>query len=172
MFDLRAAKADPDLDLVLERLVVASPAQVWAAWTRPERLQRWFMPAPWSVADCQTDLRTGGAFRLTMLSPEGRSFVSENCYLEIVEPQRLIWTNVLTEGYRPIRSQTMACDEIPQTTIVSIEQHGPGTRYSVLVIHGSKECRSRHEEMGFMTGWDLVTQQLAFHLAQSRDGAD
>jgi uncharacterized protein YndB with AHSA1/START domain len=40
-------KLDPKLDLVLERVVDVPPRLVWAAWTRPEHLKKWFTPAPW-----------------------------------------------------------------------------------------------------------------------------
>ena len=41
---------NPALDLVLERLIDLTPAQVWAAWTTPEHVMKWFTPAPWTVA--------------------------------------------------------------------------------------------------------------------------
>ena len=54
---------DPRLDLVLERVVDVAPELVWAAWTMPEHVKKWFTPAPWKTVDCEIDLRPGGIFR-------------------------------------------------------------------------------------------------------------
>ena len=63
---------DPKLDQVLERVVDVPPSLVWAAWTNPEQVKKWFAPAPWQTVDCEIDLRPGGVFRTVMRSPEGK----------------------------------------------------------------------------------------------------
>ena len=92
---------DPKRDLVLERVVDVRRELVWAAWTQPEHLKKWFTPAPWSVAECDIDLRPGGVFRVVMQSPEGEKFPSTGCYLEVVPNERLVWTDALLPGFRP-----------------------------------------------------------------------
>src|SRR5207253_1360188 len=77
-------KPDPKLDLVLERDVDVPLELVWAAWTRPEHIPKWFAPAPWSCVDCEIDLRPGGSFRTVMRSPEGQDFPIDGCILEVV----------------------------------------------------------------------------------------
>ena len=94
-------KPDPDLDLVLEREVDVPPDRVWAAWTQPEQLKRWFAPAPFTTTDCEIDLRPGGIFRTVMRSPEGEEFAGDGCFLEVVESRRLVWTSALGPGFRP-----------------------------------------------------------------------
>jgi uncharacterized protein YndB with AHSA1/START domain len=42
-------KPDPRLDLVLERIIDVPRDLVWAAWTKPEHVTKWFTPAPWTV---------------------------------------------------------------------------------------------------------------------------
>ncbi len=50
---------NPKLDLVLERVVDVPPHLVWEAWTKPEHVKHWFCPKPWSVTECEIDLRPG-----------------------------------------------------------------------------------------------------------------
>ena len=46
---------DPELDLILERVVDVGPERVWRAWTEPEHLVKWFTPRPWETIDCAID---------------------------------------------------------------------------------------------------------------------
>lgn len=64
---------DPRLDLVLERIIDVPRDLVWAAWTKPEHVCKWFTPAPWTVTDCEIDLRPGGIFRTVMRRRRGRN---------------------------------------------------------------------------------------------------
>jgi len=144
---------DPKLDLVLERVVDVPPDLVWAAWTEPQHLMKWFTPAPWTVAECEVDLRPGGIFRTVMRSPEGELFPHDGCYLEIVPNERLVWTDALLAGYRPAEKPFI-------TAVVTLEPHGSGTHYTATAMHRDEAERNRHEELGFYDGWGTVLDQL------------
>ena len=150
-------KPDPKLDLVLERVVDVPRELVWAAWTRPEHLRKWFTPAPWTVADCEIDLRPGGIFRTVMRSPEGKEFPNIGCYLEVVPNERLVWTDALLPGYRPAENPFM-------TAIITLESQGNGTRYTAVAIHRDDAGRKKHEDMGFYQGWGKALDQLVAHV--------
>ena len=156
------AKFDPRLDLLLERVVDVPPELVWAAWTQPEHVKKWFTPAPWTTVDCEIDLRRGGIFRTVMRSPEGQEFPHEGCYLEIVENRKLVWTVALAPGYRPASEppDTLSCATIIFTAIIALEPKGGGTKYSALAMHRDEAGRKRHEEMGFHEGWGKALDQL------------
>ena len=152
---------DSRLDLVLERIVDVPRELVWTAWTTPESLKQWFTPAPWTTVDCEIDLRPGGIFRTVMRGPEGQEFSNVGCYLETVENERLVWTNVLGPGYRPANQATdESCVAFAFTAVVSLEAHGNGTKYTAIVIHGNDADRRKHEEMGFHEGWGKALDQL------------
>jgi len=153
MIRTRQLKPDPKLDLVLERVIDVPRELVWAAWTKPEHVSKWFSPAPWTISDCEIDLRPGGIFRFVMLSPDGKEFPNVGCYLEVIPNERLVWTDALLPGYRPSENPFM-------TAIVTLEALGSGTRYTAMAIHRDQAARKRHEEMGFHDGWGKVLDQL------------
>jgi len=156
---------DPALDLAFERIVDVSPSLLWAAWTVPEHLMKWFTPAPWETTACEIDLRPGGLFSTVMRSPEGQEFPGTGCYLEIIPNRKLVWTNALAPGYRPaLPSNAKPCDSFLFTAVVSFEAHGTGSKYSATVIHGNEEDRKKHEGMGFQEGWGKALDQLVAYM--------
>jgi uncharacterized protein YndB with AHSA1/START domain len=150
-------KPDPTLDLVLERVIDVPPELVWTAWTTPEHIRHWFVPKPWSITDCEIDLRPGGVFRTTMRSPEGQEFPNSGCFLEVTPKQRLIFTDTLLPGYRPSPNPFF-------TAVLQLEPSGKGTRYVAIAIHGNDETRKKHEEMGFHQGWGTVVDQMVEYI--------
>ena len=91
-----------DTDLVLERVLDAPRQRVWKAWTQPDQLKQWWCPKPWRVDECRMDLRPGGEFFTLMRGPgPGEEHAVSGCYLELLEPERIVFTLVLQKGYRP-----------------------------------------------------------------------
>lgn len=145
---------DPNLDLVLERVVDVPPALVWAAWTTPELIKQWFAPKPWTVSDCQIDLRPGGSCVTTMRSPEGQDFPNAGCYLEVIPNQRLTFTDAMGAGFRPSERPFF-------TAIVNMEAVGKdSTRYTAIAVHRDLAGKQQHEQMGFQVGWGICLDQL------------
>lgn len=149
---------DPKLDLVLERHADVAPAKVWKAWTTPDSLVQWFAPRPWTITECEVDLRPGGHIRFVMRSPEGQLYPNVGCYLEVVPHQRLVWTDALLPGYRPAPEPFF-------TAVVLIESDGRGgTNYTAIAIHRDEDGRKKHEAMGFHEGWGQVFDQMVEHI--------
>jgi uncharacterized protein YndB with AHSA1/START domain len=144
---------DPKLDLVLEREIDVPAHVLWAAWTRPEHLSKWFAPAPWTIVHCDIDVRPGGKFHFVMRSPEGQDYPTTGCYLEVVENRRLVWTDALLPGYRPSENPFF-------TAVVTMAPAGNGTRYKAVAVHRDEATRKKHEEMGFHEGWGQVLEQM------------
>lgn len=144
---------NPELDLVLERVVDVPRELVWRVWTQPEHLMKWFAPLPWTTVACEIDLRPGGKFYTVMRSPEGQEFPNAGCYLEVVPNERLVFTDALAPGYRPTENPFF-------TAVVTLEPHGNGTKYTAIAIHRNPEGRKQHEEMGFHEGWGQCFDQL------------
>ena len=153
-------RIDPKLDLLLERVVALPRERVWAAWTEPKHLKKWFTPVPWKTVDCEIDLRPGGRFYFLMQSPEGEKFPNTGCILEVVKNERLVWTNALLPGYRPASSGAASADDLVFTAVIALQRKGRGTRYTATAIHKNPDDAQKHAKMGFHDGWGKALDQL------------
>lgn len=79
---------DPALDLNIERTIHAPPHRIWRAWTDPDLLARWWVPAPATARVDVLDVRPGGGF-VTQMSEDGHTFVPHtDGIFVIVDDQR------------------------------------------------------------------------------------
>jgi uncharacterized protein YndB with AHSA1/START domain len=76
----------------ITRYFDAPRERVWAAWTNPAELAKWWGKRGWTaqVETIVMDVRPGGAFKVVTIHDEdGRTMVNEGVYREVVEPERL-----------------------------------------------------------------------------------
>ncbi|KNG93502.1 SRPBCC family protein [Pseudaestuariivita atlantica] len=144
---------DTDRDLVLRRNIAASPAQIWKAWTTPRYLRQWFTPAPVKTVEAVIDPVPGGRFYTVMEMPDGTRQASEGCILLAEPHSRLVFTDGLTEGFRPTDGAFM-------TASIVLRPARGGTLYSAHVLHKSTKDRDAHDAMGFEEGWGKALSQL------------
>jgi uncharacterized protein YndB with AHSA1/START domain len=81
-----------ELDIV--RTFAAPRELVWAAWTDPDQIARWWGPAGMRTPreSVEMDVRPGGVFRLTMvMEATGAQFPSDMRFTEVVAPERLAY---------------------------------------------------------------------------------
>ncbi|MFC9911978.1 SRPBCC domain-containing protein [Streptomyces sp. NPDC059862] len=71
----------------LTRTLDAPAAKVWRAWTTAEQYAPWAGAAAGSV---EMDVRPGGAWKATMVTPEGGQFPLTGSYLKVAENRRLV----------------------------------------------------------------------------------
>ena len=144
---------DPEKDLVLERIVPVPPSKVWSAWTEPQLLVQWFTPAPWRTESARVRPVPGGPFDVVMAGPNGERNDSKGCVLQAVPNRLLVWTDALSEGFRPQAEPFM-------TGILVLTPHLEGTHYRAVVRHVGPEARAQHAQMGFEHGWGTALDQL------------
>jgi uncharacterized protein YndB with AHSA1/START domain len=151
---------DPRFDLVLERDIPVPVDRVYAAWTEPELMVQWFTPAPWKTVSAEIHLYPGGGNVITMESPEGEQYPNAGCYLEIIPNELLVFTSVMTEGFRPVVPQNGA-EDLPFTGRIEMSANPDGgTHYRAIAIHADEAGATRHAEMGFADGWGAALDQL------------
>ena len=148
------AEPAPDRDLVLTRLINAPRESVYKAWTDPDLLKQWFAPLPYTTPVAVLDVRPGGANLIVMRDPQGTEFPNRGVYLEVVENERLVFTDAYTTAWEPSGKPFM-------TVILTFEDEGGRTRYTARVRHWTAADREAHERMGFHEGWGRCADQLA-----------
>jgi uncharacterized protein YndB with AHSA1/START domain len=154
---------NPELDLLIDRVVPVSIDHLWTGWTDPTTLMKWFCPLPYLTVECDIDLRPGGAFRTVMQSPEGQRFDNLGCFLDVVEGSRLVWTSALGPGFRPQALPASSDGGPPSfhfTCELTFTSVADGTRYQGKCMHSSVADRVAHEAMGFQEGWGAALDQL------------
>ena len=76
-------------ELTVTEVLAAPLARVYAAWTEPERMRRWFGKADMSVPEASVDLRLGGRWRVVLLRADGVRMPVGGEYREILPEERL-----------------------------------------------------------------------------------
>ena len=153
------ATTTSDTELVLTRLIDAPREKLFRAWTEPELLKQWFAPLPWTTPKAELDVRPGGANLVVMRGPDGNEFPNRGVYLEVVENERLVFTDAYTEAWLPSPKPFM-------TVILTFAEEGGKTRYTARVRHWTVADREAHEKMGFHQGWGQCADQLAALVAK------
>lgn len=76
--------------LETSREILASPEQVFAAMTTPERLARWWGPKGFTNTFEICEIRPGGKWLFTMQGPDGKDYKNVSEFGEIIPPQKLV----------------------------------------------------------------------------------
>lgn len=142
-----------DRELVLTRIIDAPREKVFQAWTDPELLKQWVAPQPFTTPVAELDVRPGGASLIVMRDPQGNEYPNRGIYLEVVENERLVFTDAYTRAWEPSEKPFM-------TVILTFEDQGGKTKYTARALHWTVADREAHEQMGFHEGWGQCAAQL------------
>lgn len=80
-------------ELVITRELNASRELVFKTFTELEHLKEWWGPKGFKFSNAKLDLRPGGIFHYCMTSPEGHEMWGIFKYIEIIAPEKVIFTN-------------------------------------------------------------------------------
>jgi uncharacterized protein YndB with AHSA1/START domain len=78
--------------LTIVRCINGPPAKVYAAWTEPALMVRWWGPDGGPVLSAEADPRVGGRFRVAFQTLNGENHVCSGEYREVVPDRKLIFT--------------------------------------------------------------------------------
>lgn len=138
--------------VVVRRHIRAKPDRVFAAWTEPEQLVRWWGPPGTECTEAYIDLRVGGQFRLANKLPDGNVVWISGTYEEVESPRRLRHTWLVEAMPGAVAS----------TVSITFDANNGGT--DVVISHeniANAELRDSHE-----SGWIGCLDCLATLLAE------
>ncbi len=147
--------------VVVECYFAASPAKVFAAWTDPKRIVKWFGPAPNSLLSATIDLRPGGTWRFLTSQDAAKSVGYEGEYLDVRPGERLVftWSRVVTHANGERESTLHAEIE------VNFAAKGGGT--DLRLIHTVKRPKDLRPSIG--DNWRRTFTTLAALFAETAD---
>ncbi len=155
-------RSEPGEEPVLvEGLLPGSPSRIFAAWTTPEELTRWFGLKENGMISAEVDLRVGGAWCFEMRSDSSSRQFLEGEYLEVSPPERLVfsWRHVVWPPEGEPQPSPVSRVEL------SFEPQGAATR-----------LRLRHEaidqeptRLGVGAGWNASMARLARVLSEGKN---
>jgi uncharacterized protein YndB with AHSA1/START domain len=112
------------------RRLEAPPEVVFQAWTDPQHL-RWFEnPGHAPRHPTTVDLRVGGAWRLSMVENDTKSYTTGGIYREIVRPERLVFSWGAVGGWPDLDP-----DHLDEAPLITIRLEPAGENETEMTVH-------------------------------------
>lgn len=140
-----------DCDVVMTRVFDAPREMVYAAFSKPELLKRWFGPRGWHLETCEVDHRVGGGFRFILVGPEGHRMGMRGTYVEVAPPGRSVHRESF-DDYPGESTVTAVFTEVDGKTTLTATVSYPSREIRDAVIasgmeHGAAESYDKLAEM-------------------------
>ena len=132
-----------DREVVVTRTNNGPARIVFEAFTRPELLERWWVPRSMGMTllSCEVDARVGGKYRLVFDYPGPEPAAFFGTYLEVEPYSRLAWTN--EEGGEDGSVTTVTFEEKGGKTLVVLRESYPSKE--ALDAAGTGSADAMHE---------------------------
>ena len=148
----------------------ASAERVFAAWTDPAQLEKWFAPKNYSIRFANADIKPGGESLYCLVSLSGLEIWHKIFYNEVTAPTRLVYSHCYSCEEDTIMPRPMVRDwPLEVLTTVTLVEIPDKTRLELkLEPHnaGAEEIR-RFADSLFETReeWSAILGQLKDYLA-------
>ena len=147
-----------DREIVVTRVLDAPHERVFEAFEKPDQIGEWWGPRGFTTTTHEMDMRPGGVWRFVMHGPDGRHYQNRVNYIEVVKPERLVYSHG-GEGDD---------ESVNFHVTVTFEDHDGKTQLTMRSVFPSAEERDRVErEYGAVEGAHQTLARLAEKLAQN-----
>ena len=141
---------DSHITLVVRRTIRATAEKLFAAWTEPAQLKKWWGPRPVTCLDAEVDLRIGGSYRIANQMPDGTVLWIVGEFEMVDRPHKLVYSWRAGPGS-------------PDSERVTVQFQPQGDATEVIVTHEripNATMRNLHQ-----AGWDGCLDGLASYLS-------
>ena len=151
---MASSVASPATTLRIRRVFNAPRERLFQAWTDPKKMTEWFCHAkPELIGNLVVmDVRPGGRYGFDISDPNGKVFKVRGEYLEIKEPEKLVFT--------------WFWETEPEygDTLVTLEFVDLGAKSELIMTHerfANSDARDKHN-----IGWAFCLDSLQRHVEQ------
>ncbi len=163
-------------EFLIARTFAAPRRLVFQAWTDPQKMAQWWGPHAIVNFLCKMDVRTGGAWRIDMLAPDGAVYPAKGIYREVVAPERLVFTTDCSEHpaewhdlVNPNRGNGELNPAGEMVSLVTFDEHDGGTTLAIRTRFETPAIRDAMLAMGMTRGWAQSLERLDMLLAADRE---
>ncbi len=153
------ATQSAERELVITRIFDAPRELVFKAWTDPRHVAQWWGPKGFTNPVCEMDVRPGGALRIVMRAPDGADHAMKGVFREVVEPERLVFTNIAVDA----QGSTL----LEGLTIVTFAEHGGKTKLTLQTSAAGVAAEAAQMLAGMEQGWTQSLDRLKDCLANA-----
>jgi uncharacterized protein YndB with AHSA1/START domain len=148
-------------NITITRVFDAPRELVWQRWTDPDQFMCWWGPKDYTSPYAKIDLRVGGRYLSCMRGPDGKDIWATGVYKEIVEKNRIVYTDTFADEHGnivPASYYDMDAD-IPLEMEVEVTFEDIGGKTKMTLEH----CGLLMGEMAELTraGWSQSFDKLA-----------
>jgi uncharacterized protein YndB with AHSA1/START domain len=126
---------------------------VWDAFTKPEILDQWWAPKPWSSKTKVMNFEVGGRRFYAMVSPEGQEHWSIQKYSSISPKTNFKFLNAFADENENPQLPGSEWD-------LTFREENGRTKVSVTIYNESLERMEKMIEMGFKEGFTMTLNSL------------
>jgi len=142
-----------DNEIRVSRVYDAPKRLVWAAWSDPEQIAKWWGPRGFTLTTHSKELRVGGQWVYTMHGPDGTDYENIATYHEVVEGERLVYDHGATRTTPPLF----------RVTVTFVEEAGKTHMDMTMALATAEQAEQTKKfikEAGGNSTWDRLAEYL------------
>jgi uncharacterized protein YndB with AHSA1/START domain len=151
LFDFTVDKATKTV--FIKKEFAAELPLVWDAFTKPEILDQWYAPKPWSSKTKHMNFEVGGRRFYAMVSPEGQERWAIQKYTSITPKTNFKFYNTFADADENADTSGSDWD-------LTFSEHNGLTNVSISIKNESLERLEKMIEMGFKEGFTMTIYSL------------